>query len=54
MNLLYQCDDCAREFIINDGFDEDTETVLLVPKVYPPYCPYCGKKDGIKFVRECD
>jgi len=26
--------------------------IELVPKVYPPYCPYCGRKDDVKFVRE--
>ena len=46
-SLLYHCNDCeGREFIIVD--DEEA----LVPKTYPPYCPYCGKKDGVEFVRE--
>ena len=51
MALLYHCNECeceGREFIIVDSEEEDT----LVPKVYPPYCPYCGKKDGVEFVRE--
>jgi len=53
MKMLYHCEECGcREFIIDDGFDTDSETVLLVPRVYPPYCPYCGKKDGVKFIRE--
>ena len=47
MNLLYHCNDCdGREFIIVD--DEEA----LVPKMYPPYCPYCGKKDVVEYIRE--
>ena len=51
-SYLYRCGDCGdREFIIADSEELPVEQ-NQVPRVYPPYCPYCGKKDKVNFIRE--
>lgn len=47
--LLYLCNNCGgREFVIVETEIPDEE---LVPRVYPPYCPYCGNKDEVEFIK---
>ena len=49
--MTYHCNDCGgREFVIVDEPEIPNEEAL-VPRVYSPYCPYCGKKDGVEFIK---
>ena len=50
--LHYLCNDCGgREFVIVDE-PETPDEEALVPRMYPPYCPYCGSKDGVVYLEE--
>ena len=39
MGKVYSCDNCNREFII------DNEDISPNPRIKVPTCPYCGKKE---------
>lgn len=47
MGYLFRCDDCDVEFII--VIDNYTEREVL--QTDEPYCPYCGVKSHVEFIR---